>query len=147
MTDKIRFEATRVVFTPDPMNESGGLVELRPDEQSSYDAIGLYLIDKDGLSTHLFDLLPKQKTLSEFIVDAMNYSYEEFPEEKLRTCCGFMDPVDFEHDEDLHRDIFECPRCNRKDCGEWVDCDCPKDGPEYRAEDDRLTNPFFDNLF
>ena len=137
-----KFEARRVVFKPDPMNEAGGLVELGPDEQSSYDAIGLYLIDWNGISTHLFDLSPHRKSLAEFIVEAMN-SYEDFPEDKLRTCCGFMDPVGFEHNGNQHRDIFECPRCNRKESGSeddsngWVKCDCPKDKPEYEPEDDR----------
>ena len=144
MTER-KFEARRVVFKPDPMNETGGLVELGPDEQSSYDAIGLYLIDWNGISTHLFDLSPPRKSLAEFIVEAMN-SYEDFPEDKLRTCCGFMDPIELEHEEGMHRDIFECPRCLGKESGPWIDCDCPEDKPEYEPED-KLPNPFTEPLF
>ena len=138
------FIIKKMRFVPNPDGSmTGGLEETteKPDTLSVYMKTG-------GIETHLFDMPPGQEKVVEWIVQTLNYNSDDL-ESLTRTCCGFMESVGLQHDRREHRDIFQCPRCNRKDYGDWIDCNCITDGPEYNADDDRskLTNPFYDNLF
>ena len=145
-----KFEFRRVKFVEaEDGSKTGG---LEPTIGFA-DKIEVNMLNDNGrVRTHLFDLDKEQENLAEWIVQVFDYNADSLPDVKIRTCCGFMDPVELEHcdcceNPRQHRDIFECPRCLGKEASsEWVDCDCPEDKPEYEPED-RLTNPFFDNLF
>ena len=126
---KMRLELTEIDGTI-----TGGLEETteKPDTLSVY-------MTQNGFDTHLFDMIPDKETddlVVQWIVQTLNYNSDDL-EAITRTCCGFMDPVGMEHDKDEHRDIFECPRCKGTESGDWELCNCVKDGPEYRAEEDK----------
>ena len=139
-----RFEFRRVKFTEsEDGSKTGG---LEPTIGFA-DKIEVNMLSNNGsVRTHLFDLDKEHETFAEWIVQVFDYNADTLPDLKIRTCCGFMDPIELEHEEGMHRDIFECPRCLGKESGPWLDCDCPEDKPEYEPED-KLPNPFTEPLF
>ena len=135
------FSMRKVVFTPDPMNQTGGLVEPASGERP--DKIGVYLSRNDGktngLPIWLFDLDPGQEELAKWLIETLNYSSDDLPE-SVKVCCGFMTWIGQEHDDGWHWDLFECPTCRRKERGNESLCDPQQCNPvpEYSPEDDQV---------
>ena len=139
-----KFEFRRVKFVE---SEDGSKTGALEPTIGFADKIEVNMLSNNGsVRTHLFDLDTERENLAEWIVQIFDYNADTLPDLKIRTCCGFMDPIELEHEEGMHRDIFECPRCQGKESGPWLDCDCPEDKPEYEPED-KLPNPFTEPLF
>ena len=130
-----KFESRRMKFTEAADGSKTGALE---PTIGPADSIEVSLLIDNRVRVHLFNLTGDLEKVAEFMVRMANNNVDALADFDLRTCCGFMDPVAFAHLDGMHRDIFECEICEGTESGEWIDCDCPKDGPEYRAEEDRL---------
>lgn len=131
----MKFEMKPVRFTEDPLTKTGGLAEITAGKP---DALAIYLVNDNGLSTHITDMIPDLRDLALWIVETLNQGEPEntLRDHNVRICCGFMDAVDFEHMDGMHSDVFECGTCGGHEAGAWVTCDCTPDGPEYNSDDD-----------